>query len=114
MTHDIHVLMTWILVCLIVAALCSTAFPLLYAFFPWRSTLLGKLLMLQAVAFALAMDGTVLFQFWVPSNVLVIFWINAIVFSLIAVASTLLTSMLWRKNITNRRQVKQYKKEKHD
>ena len=112
MTHDIHVLMAWIIGCLTIAALCTTAFPILYAFFPWRSTLLGKLLMLQGVAFALVMDLTVLFQFWAPSNILVLFWVNAAGFSLVAIATASLTVMLWRKNHTNRK-FKNHQKEKH-
>jgi len=109
MTHDVHVLMVWIFVCLIVAALCTTAFPVLYAFFPWRSSRLGKLFMLQAVAFAVAMDATVLFNLWVPSSVLLLFWANTIVFGLIAVATSLLTGMLWKLNHINRK----IKKEKN-
>lgn len=98
MTHDVELLTKWVHTCLAVAAFCSTSFPVLYAFSPWYSTLLGRFLMLQAVSFALAIDMTLLFQFWVPSDILVLFWINAIVFTLIAGATFGLTVMLWRTN----------------
>jgi hypothetical protein len=102
-------LLVLILAFAIVAALCTTAFPILYAFFPWRSTLLGKMLMLQAVAFALAMDGTVIFNLWMPSlNVGVV--IEVIVFGLIAISTAALTALMWKANRSNR---KLKKEEKH-
>lgn len=54
--------------------------------------------MLQAVAFALAVDLTLLFQFWTPKNIYVILWLNVIVFSLIAAASAMLTWGMLRIN----------------
>lgn len=98
MSTDVDVLMNWITACLVAAAIFTTAFPVLYLFSPWHSTRLGRLLMLQAVAFALAIDLTLLFQFWVPVNVLIVFWMNAAVFFLIAIATGALTIMLWRVN----------------
>lgn len=98
MTRDIETLTRIVQVCLFIAAFCSTSFPLLYSFFPWRSTKLGRLLMLQSVSFALALDCTLLFQFWFPEDILIIFWINALVFILIAVATASLTWMMWTTN----------------
>lgn len=87
MTHDIKVLTAWILVCVIIAAIGTTAVPILYSFFPWRSRPIGKLFMLQSVSFALAIDLTVLFFLWPTSNILVLFWINAAVFTFISTTS---------------------------
>lgn len=98
MSTDVEVLMNWIQACLVAAAIFTTAFPILYLFSPWHSTRLGRLLMLQAVSFALAIDLTLLFQFWVPTNVLIVFWVNFFVFFLIAIATGALTIMLWRTN----------------
>jgi len=70
--------------------------------------------MLQAVAFALAVDLTLLFQFWTPSNIYVILWLNLIVFSLIAVATALLTWGMWRINHTKHLVRKRKKKENLD
>ncbi len=100
MTRDVDVLTHWIQGCLYVAAFCTTAFPFLYLFSPWYASQLGRCLMLQAVAFALIVDVTVLFQFYHPSDILVYFWVEAFCFSLVAVASAALTVMLWRTNHT--------------
>jgi hypothetical protein len=98
MTTDVDVLTNWIRACLVLAAIFTTAFPILYLFSPWYSTKLGRLLMLQAVSFALAIDITLLFTYWFPSNILINFWIEAAVFFLIACSTGALTFMLWRTN----------------
>lgn len=102
MTRDIETLTNIIRICLAVAAFFTTLFPVIYLLFPWQSTRLGRLLMLQAVSFALALDMTLLFTFWMPGDVLVIFWTNALVFFLIAISTCLLTVMLWKTNRDNR------------
>lgn len=87
MTHNVDVLTAWILVCVIVAAIGTTAVPILYSFFPWRSRPIGKLFMLQSISYALAIDLTVLFFLWPTDNILVLFWINAAVFTFISMTS---------------------------
>lgn len=106
MTHDIHTLLHWLRVVLIVAAICATLFPILYLFSHWWSTMLGRLLMLQGVAFALALDVTCLFTYWRPTDILVEFWIDVIVFTLIAVATASLTVMMIRANYKKLRRKK--------
>lgn len=106
MTRDLSTLWVWIHVCLIVAAICTTAFPVLYAFSPWYSRLLGRLVMLQAVVLAAMVDLTLLFQFWHIKNVLVAFWINAIMFSLVAVSSAALTLMLLKLRYNYKKELK--------
>lgn len=96
MTDDIELLTKWLQGCLILAAIFTTLFPVLYSFFPWTSTLLGKLLMFQGISFALAVDTTLLFQFWVPSHIMVIFWINAIVYTMLAASTALMSWKLWQ------------------
>lgn len=98
MTRDVEVLQQWILICVGFAALNTTFFPVLYLFSEWNESKLGRILMLQGVAFALAIDLTFLFAFWRPEDILVLFWINAAAFTLVAVATGLLTWMLWRTN----------------
>jgi hypothetical protein len=100
---NVDTLMVLIFVFALIAATCTTAFPILYAFFPWRSSLLGKMLMLQAVAFALAMDGTVIFQIWEPSNIVIGFLIEVVVFGMIAFSTASLTVLMWKANHTNRK-----------
>lgn len=103
MTRDLETLQQWLKICLLVAAICTTAFPLLWAWSPWWQTLLGRLMMLQAIAFAAAVDITAFFQYygsdaWFAKHILFIFWLNAIVFALIALATLLLTVTMARMN----------------
>lgn len=114
MTRDIETLTKLIQICLVIAAFCASSFPVLYAFFPWRSTMLGRLLMLQSISFAVALDLTLLFQFWFPKDILVIFWVNALVFLLIAVATAALTVMLWMTNHPKALNQRIYKRRKTD
>lgn len=86
-------LIWWIEICLVIAAFGATTVPVVYAFSPWYKSRLGRLFMLQAFAFALAMDFTAVFHFWPPDNITVLFWTNAIIFTLIA-ASTL--GLTWK------------------
>jgi hypothetical protein len=95
MTRDINVLRIWLLIVVVIAAAAATAVPVLYSRFPWRQYAIGRLFMMKAIAFAVALDVTVLFQFWVP-DILVIFWIEAIVFTAIAVTASLMVWLMWR------------------
>jgi hypothetical protein len=107
MTDDIEVLRMWIRVVLIIAAVCTTSVPVLFAFTPWRSRLIGKLFMTQAISFAVAMDLSALFSIWQPKNILVVFWVDAVVLSAIAISTFLFTAWLWNPT-------KYYKKGKKD
>lgn len=98
MTHDIHTLTEYIRVCLIVAGVGATSLPVVYFFFPWRSRLLGKIFMLKALSFAAALDVTILFSFWTPHNILVQFWVEAIIFTAIAITTSTMTFMIWYLN----------------
>lgn len=95
MPEDIETLRLWIRIVLIITAICTTSVPVLYAFSPWRSRLFGRLFMLQAISFAVAMDLSVLLSFWQPKNILIIFWINAIILSGIAASTAALAVMMW-------------------
>lgn len=99
-----EVLNAWLHGCLYLAAFFATAFPAVWAWSRWWSTLIGKLLMLQAVAFALALDMTALFQVWHPpeDHVLTLFWVQTIVFTLIAISTCLLTVTMVRMNYIRR------------
>lgn len=99
MSQDMSsVLMVWILICLVVACISVTTFPIMYSFTAWKSTALGKLLMFQAVAFALAMDFTLVAQFIQPMDTWVLFGANAFIFTLIAVSTSMMTYQMWRLN----------------
>lgn len=107
MNNDLAALEFWIHGCMWIAAICTTAFPVLYLFSPWYGSPLGRVLMLQGASFALAMDVTLLFQYWAPADPMVIFWINAFVLSLIAAATASLTFHLWRSNYRHRQWIKE-------
>lgn len=98
MPQDIETLKRWITVCLIVAGLCATLIPVLYAFSAWNTSWLGRAFMAYTVAMALVIDTTALFQFWHPINISVLFWINAVMFTLIAASSLFVTAVLWNVN----------------
>lgn len=98
MTKDIDALMSWITACLVVTAICTTAFPLMYSVSKWHRTRLGQILMVQSASLAAAIDLTLLFTFWTPKNVLVIFWVNAAIFTLLAFSSAALTAIMWDYN----------------
>ena len=90
MTRDIEVLRAWLLIVVIIAAIGATAVPILYSFLPWRKHKIGPPFMLKAITMAAALDMTVLFAFWTPSDILVLFWIEAVVFTGIAISTTTL------------------------
>jgi hypothetical protein len=47
-------LLTWIRVVETIAAVCTTAVPVIYAFSAWNTRTLGRLFMWQAISFATA------------------------------------------------------------
>lgn len=106
---DVETLFTWLKIFAWIAAIGSTAFPILYAFSPWYKSPLGRMLMLQAVAFALALDLTLLGFYGYPSSIVAGLWLSFFVFGLIAFATISLTVLLWRTNhlIPIRRQRKE-------
>lgn len=103
MTRDIHVLQQWIRAVTMIAAICTTSLPILYAFSPWYKTRLGRLFMAKAISFAVAMDLTCLFMFWTPTDILVIFWVDAIVLTAIAISTTSMAWFVWRLNFPKKR-----------
>lgn len=104
MTRDIETLTQILKWFLFAAAIAGTAFPLIYAFSPWWSETLGRLLMFSAASFALALDTTVLFYFWQPDEILIYFWVQVVVFGLIAVSKSLLAAAVFRLNYMRRKE----------
>jgi putative holin Dp-1 len=98
MTHDVEVLRLWIRVATVIAAIGATSFPIIYSFSSWRSRPLGRILMLQGVSLAAAMDLTVMFWIWRPTNILFVFWIYAAILTGIAVSTSSLTILVWNIN----------------
>lgn len=104
MPHDLETLRTWIRICLWVASVCTTLVPFVYAFSPWFRSRLGQLFMLQAIAFAFAMDLTLVFQYWFPrGNIAAIFWVNAVMLTFIAGSTLALAILIFMMNYTKGR-----------
>jgi hypothetical protein len=102
-TEDIEALQTLTTIFIWIAAVCTTSFPLLYAFSPWYKTPLGRVVMLQAGAFALAIDVTLIARYWTSPDDLTMFLINNLVFGVIALATASMTYLLWKANYEVRR-----------
>lgn len=103
MTQDLANLIHWLRVSLIVAAISTTLFPLLYFLTRWYRSVIGRVLMLQSISFAAAVDVTVVFQYWRPHSILLQFWIEVVIFSFIALASAALTLTLLHAQFKRRR-----------
>jgi hypothetical protein len=52
--------------------------------------------MLQAVTLAITIDLSTLFSFWHPKDVRVLFWVDTIVISLIAISTLAMTMLMWK------------------
>lgn len=102
MTRDPETLKETLKYILFVAAFFATAFPVMYAFSPWYKSALGKVLMLHGFALAFALDVTLLFYFWQPKDILIVFWIEVVIFALIALANFMICLLLWRNNYSKR------------
>lgn len=48
-------------------SLATTAFPVLYSFTPWYKSVLGRIMMLNSIAFAFTVDMTFAFNFFLTS-----------------------------------------------
>jgi len=107
MTRDPATLLLWAQGCLWIAAITTTAFPVLYFFSPWYVSRIGRSLMVYGVAYALIVDTTLLFQYWHPDEILVLFWINAVMFSLVAFSATVITLTLWVTNYKHHKRIKE-------
>jgi len=103
MTRDIEVLRAWLLVMVVIAAVGATAVPVLYSFLPWKKHQIGPPFMLQAVSFAGALNITVLFAFWRPKDILIIFWVQALLFTAIAVSTSTLVLVTIRMRYPKRK-----------
>jgi hypothetical protein len=107
MTGDLNSLLLWYRVVCVVCSIATTAVPILYSLTPWRTRLFGKLFMVQAISFAIAMDLTTLFAFWRPTNILFRFWVGIGVLSLIGMSTSAIAIMMFvipyrvRRNVRN-------------
>lgn len=98
MTRDIETLRAYLRVIVVVVAVCATSLPLVYSLSHWRARPLGKLIMWLAVTLAMAVDFTVLFMVWAPKDILIVFWIDAIILAMIGGSTASLAFYIWRVN----------------
>ena len=102
MSDDIEMLRFWIRIVVVIATLCTTALPILYSFSPWRTHALGRLFMMMAVSFEATMILSCVFMFWKP-DVRVVFWVDAIALTAIAISTSRLTWWVWKMNFSRKR-----------
>lgn len=102
---NIDTVLQWTQTFLAIAAICTTAFPLLYLFSPWYRSQLGRAVMIQSVSVALALDVSAVYQFWTfTTNLRTIMIINVGVLALISVASLYQTTMLVYYNFSSKKE----------
>ena len=58
--------------------------------------------MLLVLSYAAAVDMFTLFSFWRP-GILVVFWVDAIVLTGVAISASALTWLMWRMNYSKRK-----------
>jgi len=85
-------------VCVVLAAIFTLAFPVLYAFSPWYKSWLGRALMIQAIAFANAVGLTAFYMFWPPESIMVRLTVGVASYLFIAGATGFLTWKLYEHN----------------
>jgi len=98
MSQDIETLRMWIRFLTVFTMVAVTSFPVVYAFTPWRSRPLGRILMFLGISYAFAFNITTLFSFWRPKNLLWMFGLYTVMLLFIAFASILLTGWVWKLN----------------
>jgi hypothetical protein len=103
MTRDPATLREIVRIFIILGAIATTSFPILYSFAPWYASQVGRVLMLKALTFALLMDIILLFQYWRPKDILVLFWIQIFMYLLIALQASAMSILLIRLNFRNRK-----------
>jgi len=93
MTGEYEFLVNLFRTFLFIAAVCTTLVPVVFAFSEWNQSPLGRVFMLQAVAFAAAVDTVALFRFWRPDGTNTVITVYAIMFGLISVGTA---SVAWQ------------------
>jgi hypothetical protein len=82
-------------VVLVVAAICTTAFPVLYLPSPWYKSHLGRAVMIQSASLAFAIDISLLLRVWkFTDDLATLLTINIVLLALISIGSIYLTVAL--------------------
>lgn len=104
MPSDVDSVLYWSRVFLIIASICVTAFPILYAFSPWYRSRLGWAVMLQSLSVALAVDISAIVNFKEITSLALILLINVGILAFISVTSLYLTITLLYYNYKPRKE----------
>jgi hypothetical protein len=84
-------------VLLVIAALISASFPVLYMRVKWYKTVLGRAIMIQALALALALWNSVVRIFFLQNTArVVVLGANVFFLFLIVIATAMLAFVQWR------------------
>lgn len=97
---------------LILAAITTTLYPILYSFLPWYRSRLGRAVMLKAVAFCLTIWLKFVLTFFLNDNTRELLrWVNAGVLIVIGVATSTMTYEMY---IIQRDAIKKSKQEEQN
>lgn len=93
-------------ICLGIAAVCVTAFPLLYGLFsPWYKSHLGRSVLIQSAMVAMAIDISAYAQFWtITTDLHKILVINIVFMMTLSLSSLYLTATLFYYNFTRKKE----------
>lgn len=96
MPRDVQTVLQVSRIFLAITAICVTLFPLLYGLLsPWYKSHLGRAVLLQSVAIALAIDISAYGQFWaITEDIRTILIINVVFLSFISLTSLYLLGAL--------------------
>lgn len=109
MSEEISRFEEWFRICLLIAAVSTTLFVVLWAMSPWHHTLVGRLIMLRSVAIAVVLDLTAYYLFWANYSEFrdTYYLLATVTFGIITVASIGLTYTMIRTNYFHRKKEKQ-------
>lgn len=98
MNNPYPTLTFWLHILMVIAAICATAFPMLYAFSPWYRSVLGRALMIQGVALAWILDITAIYALIENEDLETKLWVYVVSFIFLACATAFMTMRLWQIN----------------
>lgn len=107
MTYDVDNMVVVGRLFLVLAAVMTTAYPVIYSLMPWYKSRLGRAMMLKAIAFNMLLWLKVILTFFLNDHTRTfLLWFNAITLILIGIATSLMTFELLR---VQRKQIRDWK-----
>ena len=84
----------------IIAAITTTAIPILYSRVKWEKSIVGRLFMLKTISMSFTVDVALYFRIAEPPLEVRNFF-TLIMYTLLAISATLFLSMMWRLQAKN-------------